>query len=162
MSYPAIDCANWFIAKAAEFGDLTTHLKVQKMLYYGQAWALALLEQPLFDEEIEAWAHGPVVPEVFHHFKPFGWKALDIPAIEQLPQFDADTLGVLEQVFETYGDMSAKTLEAMTHSDQPWITARAGLPMEMRCETVMPKAAIRDYFVRKYEIDQATNQQKAA
>ncbi len=38
---------------------------------------------------------------------------------------------MLEQVFETYGDMSAKTLEAMTHGDQPWVTARAQM-MEKR------------------------------
>ena len=63
---------------------------------------------------------------------------------------DDDTLDILSQVLETYGESSAKTLEHMTHKDKPWIDARNGLAPEARCSTVMPKEDIKVYFNEKY------------
>ena len=57
------DVAQYFLAKADEdAGDLMSNLKLQKLVYYAQGFALVLLEKPLFPERIEAWIHGPVVP----------------------------------------------------------------------------------------------------
>jgi uncharacterized phage-associated protein len=148
--YQAIQVANWFISKAAESGDLFTHLKVQKLLYYAEAWTQVLLDQNLFNEKIQAWAHGPVVPEVFQAFKEYGWNPLPIPPSNPIPNLDNDILEVLTQVYDTYGDLPAKTLESMTHDDAPWITARGTLEPEERCEVVMPKDRIKEYFKHKY------------
>lgn len=148
--HKAIEIADWFIAKAAASGDLVTHLKVQKLLYYAEAWCQVILGKELFSESIQAWAHGPVVPEVFHRFKSHGWNALPIPSPTALTAVDGDARLVLEQVFETYGDLPAKTLEDMTHSDEPWVAARGQLEPEARCDVVMPKQHIKAFFEAKY------------
>nr|WP_293017994.1 type II toxin-antitoxin system antitoxin SocA domain-containing protein [Moorena sp. SIO3I8] len=36
-------------------------MKLQKLLYYAQSLHLALYDQPLFDEEIQAWRSGSCV-----------------------------------------------------------------------------------------------------
>ena len=65
-AYSPLDIAKWFInATDRDSGDAITHLKVQKLVYYAQGWAMAYLGSPLFEEDIQAWAHGPVVPSVW-------------------------------------------------------------------------------------------------
>lgn len=149
----AIEVANWFVAKFAESGDLVTHLKVQKLLYYAEAWTQTLIGKELFPEQIQAWAHGPVVPEVFHAFKQYGWKPLPVPEDEKVPVLSAEAEEVLVQVFDTYADLPAKTLEDMTHKDAPWIKARGELSAEERCEVVMPKSEILYFFKAKYSAE---------
>jgi uncharacterized phage-associated protein len=146
----AKDVAEWFIAKAAESGDQITHLKLQKLLYYAEAWSQTLRDEELYKEEIQAWAHGPVVPEVFHEFKQYGWNPLPVPSEQKIPEIDNDVKDVLEQVFDVYADLPAKTLEDMTHQDDPWIKARGGISPEERCDTVMPKEALKKFFKEKY------------
>lgn len=147
-TYNALDVAKWFVNKFTEYGDLITHLKVQKLLYYAEAWTQTILNRQLFLEDMQAWAHGPVVPEVFHFYKDYGWHPL--PPMDISESFDKDVLDMLEQIYDVYGEFTAKTLENMTHSDKPWIDARMSLPPEARCENVIEKAAIKSYFVDKY------------
>ncbi len=147
--YSATDIANWLITQYDKSaGDVVTHLKIQKLIYYAHAWSLVLADRPLIRENIEAWAHGPVVREVFNEFRHAGWQALDAtrPPIE----LDTRTEDILHQVLAAYGDTSAKTLESMTHSDRPWIQARGGLPAEARCTRVISNEAIKTYFLEKY------------
>lgn len=149
MPYKAIDVAKWFINRFdREAGDVITQLKLQKLLYYAEAWSQTLLERELFEEEIEAWSHGPVVTEVFEEFKDYGWHPLD--PVEMERAFDPETEDVLQQVTEVYGELTAKTLERMTHNDLPWIEARRGFEPEERCQVIMPKPAIKAHFVAKY------------
>lgn len=157
MPYKAIDIANWFISKSAEFGDLITHLKVQKLLYYAEAWTQVLLNRELFNEQIQAWSHGPVVPEVFQHFKEYGWNPLPIPEHSILSIFEPDIIDVLEQVFDTYADFSARKLEVMTHADIPWIEARGQCSAEERCTNIIPKSKLKYYFAEKYGQKENTN-----
>lgn len=147
----AKDVADWFIARAAAEDDAVSHLKVQKLLYYSEAWSQALLDKELLDENIQAWAHGPVVPEVFQEFKGNNWQPLPVP--EAVPDFSADEKEVLEQVYDTYGHLPAKTLEAMTHEDDPWVQARRGVAPEARCENVISKQHIKEFFIKKYMED---------
>ena len=71
------DVANWFTCSLdREAGDSITHLKLQKLIYYSQAWSLALNGIALFEEDFEAWAHGPVIPEVYQEYKEYGFNAL--------------------------------------------------------------------------------------
>ena len=149
--YKSTDVANWFIYKFAESGDLVTHLKVQKLLYYAEAWSQVLHNRELIDGEFQAWAHGPVIPEVFHEFKQYGWNPLPVPTQSELPDFPSDVQDVLSQVLDSYGELPAKTLENMTHNDAPWINAREGLDPEERCEKVMSKQEIKEFFKNKYD-----------
>ncbi|GEM_PF-568261 len=145
----AIDVANWFINQFdKESGDVITHLKVQKLLYFSEAWCQLLLDRELFSENMEAWAHGPVVREVFEAFKDSDWEPLNVGG--ELVDFDEDVTDVLEQVLETYGGMSAKTLEYMTCQAQPWKEVRGSLAPEARCTDIIRKESIKEYFKNKY------------
>ena len=150
MTYKALNVSNWFINQFdKESGDVLTHLKVQKLLYYSEAWCQLLLNRELFSEDIEAWAHGPVVREAFNEFKTSNWEPLYITG--DLVDFDEDVEDVLEQVLGAYGDVSAKTLEHMTHQDQPWKDARGSLaPEAVRCSNVIAKEKIKKHFLKKY------------
>ncbi|MGB0560732.1 MAG: Panacea domain-containing protein [Spirulinaceae cyanobacterium] len=150
MPYNAIDIAKWFVNHFdPDFGDVITPLKLQKLLYYAEAWSQVLLDQELFAEQIQAWAHGPVVPEVYEEFKDYGWRPIEPVDVEL--DLDSDTEEVLNQVLSAYGERFAKTLEKMTHSDQPWIKAREGYTLEARCNAIIPKQDIRNYFLDKYK-----------
>lgn len=142
--------ADWFLAKVdREAGDSITHLKLQKLVYYAQAWALALLDRPLFEEDFQAWAHGPVVRSLFDRFNGSGWSALDGP--ESVPEMDEDIRGLLEEVFRVYGEHTAKTLENLTHQEAPWINARGVCAPEERCTNIIPKEAMRAFYQAKYQ-----------
>lgn len=52
------------LAEFEEEPDYLTHLRLQKLLYYVQAWSMAMRSRPMFPERIEAWGHGPVVPNL--------------------------------------------------------------------------------------------------
>jgi uncharacterized phage-associated protein len=149
MTYRAIDVANWFISQFdKEAGDVITHLKIQKLLYFSEAWCQVLLERELFSENMEAWAHGPVVRDVFNQFSGSSWGPLS--ATSEVIEFDEDVRGVLSQVLDAYGNVAAKTLEHLTHQDKPWKDARGTLSPEARCSNVIDKASIKDYFNEKY------------
>lgn len=119
-----------------------SNLKLQKLLYYAQGWYLVLAKQPLFCEDIEAWVHGPVVPYIFHRFKPYKWGAID----EEGAAGDNVLHTYLEALLEKYGKYSAKQLELFTHNERPWIDARAGLAVDEPSTRVISKQALITHF----------------
>ena len=153
-----VNVAAWFINRVdRDSGDSMTPLKLQKLLYYAQAWHLLAFDKPLFDEDMQAWAHGPVVPSVYHEFKEYGFNSiLEYKGAEEI---DEESEAILSQVADIYGEFSAKRLEAMTHQEAPWRDARGGLAPEARCEAVIPKDAIKAYFKRTY--GEMTDEQEA-
>lgn len=150
MAFAAFEVAKWFINRVnREAGDSITHLKVQKLLYFAEAWHQVIVGSDLFDEQIEAWSHGPVVREVYAKLADFGWQALD--TIEPPPpEFPKETRETLELVADLYDQFTAKQLEDMTHADRPWLEARGGIEPEARCTNVMAKPSIKEYFKEKY------------
>ncbi|AWO91946.1 MULTISPECIES: Panacea domain-containing protein [Bradyrhizobium] len=143
--YTPKQIANWFLGGIdREAGDSITPLKLQKLLYYAQAWALVELKRPLFEEDFQAWAHGPVLESIFNDFRKYRWDA--IPAPESVPELDAETFAHLGSILQVYGDFSAKKLEAMTHKEDPWKDARAGLKPEERSNAKISKDSMREYY----------------
>lgn len=105
-----------------------TNMKLQKMLYYEQGFHLAYFETPLFDEDIEAWQYGPVVPSVYRHFKNFGRNGLE-PDGDGVAVFANNTeKRLFDIVFDTYNKYSAVGLMEMTHNEKPWRIAGAPMP----------------------------------
>ena len=146
----AVSVANWLVNNLSdpEAGEVVTHLQVQKLLYFSQAWHMMVLDRPLFDEDMQAWPHGPVVPSVWHEFKQYSWSP--IPLGGSSDGIEAESIEVLKEVLDAYGDFGAKKLEAMTHSEKPWIDARGGRGPEERCEEPIPKEAILKYYKEVY------------
>ena len=145
FGFRASDVAKWFINSTdRESGDDITHLKLQKLLYYAQGWSLAHFACPLFDEDLQAWAHGPVAVSVWDQFKAYGWES--IPPQKVARKFSGDPLRLLQGVNEKYGIYSAKELERRTHRETPWQRARGNLPPEARCANIIRKADMLSFF----------------
>lgn len=120
--YPALTIARWFVAWAEAEEDEVSNLKLQKLLYYAQGHHLARYGRPLFREQVQAWSHGPVVPEAYRAFKRFGAAPLELTESDNFSwdDVDADTAQFLGEVWNTYGGYSAGRLRNMTHDESPW------------------------------------------
>lgn len=144
MAYiDALDAAYWFIARNAEEemegADGITNMKVQKLLYYAQGCTLALTGQPLFEDEIVAWQHGPVVVSVYEQFKDYKGNNIDDRKAVTIPK---EICEILEGVYCEFGQYSAWKLRNMTHSEDPWL--------ETKKNAIIPKEKIKKYFREHY------------
>lgn len=123
-------------------GEMTA-MKLQKLVYYCQAWSLVWDEQPLFVEEIEAWANGPVVRSLYAqhrgHFRVREWTG----NTQKLSENQRDTI---LKVLEFYGPMPAQVLSDLTHSEEPWRKARVGLAVDERGSRVISHADMVEYY----------------
>jgi uncharacterized phage-associated protein len=125
MLYDAMTIAKWFVAYAEtdESGEAgLSNLKLQKLLYYAQGHHLGASGHVLFSDPVEAWDHGPVVPNVYHQFKDFdsGLIHLDSKDSFDFPDVDGDTTQFLIDIWDTYGGIAAWKLRDMTHGESPW------------------------------------------
>jgi uncharacterized phage-associated protein len=111
-----------------EIGDLLSNLKLQKLCYYAAGIIAAVRQNddtPLFQEPIEAWQHGPVIPVEYRRFREYG--AGDIPPVlgGDFETIAARDRAIMNDVYNYYGQYSAWKLRNMTHEEQPWINAFA-------------------------------------
>ena len=150
----AFRVADNILSFTAEHGDPVTNLKLQKLLYYAQAWYLALYDVPLFDERIEAWVHGPAVPPVYGNFKNAGWQPLAPP--EKVPDVSSQVDSHIKDVLLAYGELSAYQLEILTHGEYPWQNARQGLAPDEPSNNVISHEDMKNFYrARINEQDQA-------
>ncbi|MED4588905.1 MULTISPECIES: Panacea domain-containing protein [Priestia] len=99
-----------------------THLKLQKLVYYAQAWSMAIHGRPVFNSELEAWLHGPVSRELYREYRDYGSR--EIPPVDKINfQINPEDLEVLEGVWKLYGEYDGKYLETLTHKESPWLNA---------------------------------------
>lgn len=121
-------------------------MKLQKLMYYSQAWHMVWQEQPLFAEDFEAWANGPVLPGLYDlhrgQFKvgPGLFGAADSARLSEVERTNID------KVLTFYGDKTAQWLSDLTHQEDPWLKAREGLPIGERSNRVIPLAAMHEYY----------------
>ena len=95
------------------------HLKLQKLLYYSQAVHLVLNDRPLFEEDIEAWMYGPVVPSVYHEYKCKGFEIISSSDVADI-QLSPEEMKSVDMVLAYYGEMSGPELVNRTHDEDPW------------------------------------------
>ena len=137
-------------------GDSISHLKLQKLVYYAQAWSLALRNEPLFRERVEAWAHGPVVPDLYQRFKNCGWQAIDPTSLktDPLAQLSDGDVEHLDGVWLRYGKFTGRQLEDISHAEAPWIDAYGDTPQHGRCEEEITHDAMKRFYkaVRKRDV----------
>lgn len=121
-------------------------MKLQKLVYYAQAWSLVWDDAPLFREKIQAWANGPVVPQLYQaHKGRFDVRARD------LAQGNADALtdeqkATVDAVLDYYGDKSSQWLSDLTHCEDPWIKARRGIRPDERGTSEISRADMAEYY----------------
>jgi uncharacterized phage-associated protein len=120
-----------------------TALKLQKLVYYAQAWSLVWDERPLFSESIEAWANGPVVRELYDRhrgqYTVHGWKG-------NVDALDAAARETIDAVLSLYGSKDSHWLSNLTHQEDPWKNARVGLRPGDRGDHEITHAAMHEYY----------------
>lgn len=141
----AFDVASYFVRLDEDNDDRSiTNMKLQKLAYYAQGFYLALYDEPLFNERIEAWIHGPVVPELYHTFKDHGYNPIILRTDDPWNKFNDKQREVIEEVYRTFGQYSAWRLRDMTHEEPPWMN-HEGMYHENE-GNLIPVEEMRDYF----------------
>lgn len=126
-------------------GQLTP-LKLQKLVYYCQAWSLVWEERPLFYEEFEAWANGPVSPTLYEKHK--GTYVINGDFLSEFTEhdFSDEDAQTIRVVVGFYGSKEPFYLSELTHKESPWRDARGNIPMGAKCNNVITKESMREYY----------------
>ena len=143
----AKDVASALLCVCAEKGisDIS-NLKLQKLVYYAQAWNLAFQGRGLFADNLEAWVHGPVVASLFGAYKHYRW----MPITERSQSSAIGLFGDhLREVVGAYGHLTANELERLTHSEEPWVEARAGLSPDQPSRAIISTATMKRFYSSK-------------
>ena len=124
-------------------GPMTTW-KLQKLVYYSQAWSLVWDDDALFAEEIEAWANGPVCRDLYDaHKGQYRVESLSRGRSGNLTETQRETV---DAVMEFYGNRSPQWLSDLTHMEDPWREARRGVPEGERGSSVISKESMAEYY----------------
>lgn len=133
------------VAKYFLLLEQMNHKKLQKLCYYAQAWSLALTGVHLMDTWFEAWAHGPVSPELWHRYK--DWGGLLISSYEGVANLNNNqTEQFLDKIYQLYGFYSGDQLEQLTHNEIPWINARGNYPSGAICTNVISENDMTSFY----------------
>lgn len=134
------DVAQYILNQAGEM----TAMKLQKLVYYSQAWHLAWTDDVLFDERIEAWRDGPVVPALYDaHAGRFRVTRMPRGRIAVLTDRERRTI---DKVLKYYGKRSPQWLSDLTHMEDPWRDARVGTPAHGRGNREITPASMLRYY----------------
>lgn len=155
------DIAKYTILRLLQNGNSISPLKLQKILYYLQAWFLVYFNTPLFEEESEAWVNGPVYKKIYDKYKnkgiydqfttaDFGLSQNDLKEVltnlnHSLSLSDEQS-ALMEQVLTHYGSMSQDRLVFLTHSQAPWNDARKGVQPFEYSDQKISHDSMRDYY----------------
>lgn len=124
----------------------TTTMKLQKLCYYSQAWTLAWDDMPLFDEDFEAWANGPVCRQLYNaHRGKFNISSAMIENGDS-SKLTFEQKENINIVLNDYGDKEPYWLSGLTHSEKPWIDARKGCKDGDACSNIITKESMREYY----------------
>ncbi|MFK8185027.1 MAG: Panacea domain-containing protein [Phormidesmis sp.] len=122
-------------------------MKLQKLCYYGQGYALAE-GQELFPEDFQAWQHGPVIPELYQQYKHFQWRQIS-DDVEPPESPESDFYLLLQEIVSAYGRYDGAALSTMTHREKPWMDARGTLEELEGSTEVIAKDSLRNYFIAR-------------
>ena len=145
------DVCDYIVTRMSEAGDDLNHLKLQKLLYYVQAWHLAFVGTVLFAGGFQAWIHGPVNRDTYDRYKDQKMLYSRVGPKDVRPTFMASSLTEeqrvhIDGVLESYGEFSGTQLEDLTHHEAPWIEARDGYRDTERCEVLIKESTMRDFY----------------
>lgn len=132
-----------------------TPLALQKLLYYVQGFSMANRGKPMFEEECQAWVHGPVYEPVYSLFKGFKYNPIEDNRYamfkNRYKELKPEEKEIIDLVVDSFGIYSGKVLEGITHKELPWRNARAMcLPTEVS-HAVIARNDIKEYFIKVSE-----------
>jgi uncharacterized phage-associated protein len=139
---------DYIIVRCEEGGLYLDLLKLQKLLYYCQAWSLAHDRGQLFKGKFQAWIHGPVSRRIYNRFigrgmyTPITSADIICKPLTILP----DDVALIASVLSVYGKFTGDQLEYLTHTETPWIEARRGVSPYERCVKHISEKTMRDFY----------------
>lgn len=143
----AINLSKHIIKTGTDSGIVDiSNKKLQKLLYYVQAWTLVLYSKKAFDEDIEAWVHGPAIPNVYRVYKDFAFNPIPVAMAASVNTMDDDVKSVVKDVLEVYGKYDADYLETLTHTEQPWQEARGNQKPFETSKSVISTSSMKAYY----------------
>lgn len=136
------DVAKYILEKKGELSCV----KLQKLVYYSQAWSLVWDDTPLFKQKIEAWINGPVVPDLYNSHR-----GLYSISAKQLSEGNSSILSdiqkeAVDQILNYYGDKNSQWLSDLTHLEEPWKIARKGLQLNERGSSEITLDSMAEYY----------------
>ena len=138
---------HYFISKNKVANKGLSNRKLQKLLYYAQAWGLVLNNKRLFNHKFEAWVHGAAIPVIHQRYHDFGFH--DIVEEYDESEFDLFTneeRKLLDEVWHVYGRHDAIYLELLNNNEEPWQNARHDLPLCMPATTEISEKDMKRYY----------------
>lgn len=130
-------------------------LKLQKLLYYVQAWSLAVRGEKVFPNKFQAWIHGPVCREIYDRFKDTYMLYDNVAPVSSMTESAAllseDVRAHVDEVLAAYGEFTGIQLENMTHDELPWQKAREGYSPAARCEVEIDEGLMTSYYAKMLE-----------
>lgn len=138
--------------------DSMTRKKLLELTYYAYAWTLTLLNDSnisyhLFSNRIEAWVHGPTIPDLFPQYESCGWEEIPQTPFSNPNFFSEKELDILEQVWEVYGGYTDAELEWILHHEFPGQNARKGIPLTEPSTNLIKDEDIYIFFREQAEKD---------
>lgn len=135
------DVAAFIVARTGSISPM----KLQKLVYYAQAWSLVRGGGVLFDEPIQAWRYGPVCPQLYEQHR--GADAVPVPyPLGDQTRISPAAQQTIVAVLRAYGKKSSPWLSDLTHREDPWKNARGSLPLEARSTTEITLEAMLTYY----------------
>lgn len=138
-----------------------TNKKLQKLLFYAQAWSLVLNDKKLVNDKFEAWIHGAAIPALYGLYKRYGFNNID----EQFDEAEFSKLSdeekeLLDTVWEVYGKYDADYLEVLNHSEGPWQKARQNVSPFEPSSVVISENDMKQYYDEKLKKTEAKSWEK--
>jgi uncharacterized phage-associated protein len=140
----AVDVAAYILNKAGQIEQLKLH----KLLYYCQAASLAWHDKPLFNDPIEAWINGPVVPTIWNLHR-YEYK-IEKEETGKPWSLDSDDRLTVDSILKAYSHLPAYQLVQLTHEERPWQEARRGLHPNERGMATISVEAMRTFYSREW------------
>lgn len=131
LNNSVFDVASYILEKL----NKASTLKLQRLLYYCQAWSLVWEKNPIFKEKILAWYGGPIIKEIWDvSLDDNGILKEAISTIEQGDSFKLNQIdkNVIDDVLKFYGDWTSLQLSEQALNEKPWKLARNDLPISER------------------------------
>lgn len=147
--YTSQQIADWILSKINTYsGDTISPLKLQKLLYYCQVWHYTIFDDILFNERIEAWTHGPVVPSQYKRFSYIRlYDNIQIINLDiDVPTLSSKIEELLNEVMNIYGEHSADYLEKLVQREMPYKKTRENMSDYIHCDKEIKLYLIKEYY----------------
>ncbi len=153
---PTIDSKTLASYILCKYGSMS-HLKLQKLIYFVEGYHLAYFQgKSIVKDDFEAWAHGPVSRTLYNELKEYSILYGDVKYIHEVGTLSpidvvnsilcSSQIELIDEVMELYIRETGMTLEGITHQQSPWISARQGLSPYEKCNNIIDKKQMQEYF----------------